>query len=241
MDRKIEAQMRHALQSLTRAPWMAMPPVVLHNMKLLGFAVEARDYAADTLAARIRLAVRSPDLPELWCRIDAAADDDEALLNPSLPWHAKVPLVLLGDLRNRCLGLVPALAGSIDTGAHKQIYAALRGAEDVRRTELQSVMRRRGQSWGEVPKALVGALLAWAATRPPTELVNRVLLALLYGWCTGHRFGRPAGRCVLGCGLADADRQAHYLACPLMRTFAVQALPHLTTADKPGAHSALMR
>lgn len=241
LDRKIEAQMRHALQSLTKAPWMAMPPVVLQSMKLLGSAVEARDDAADNLAARIRLAVRSPDLPELWRRIDAAADNDKALLDPALPWHAMVPLVHLRELRNRCLGLVPTLAGTIDTAAHRQVYAAFRGAEDLRRTELQSVMRRRGQRWDEVPEALVGALFAWAATRPPSELVNSVLLTLLYGWCTEHHFGRPAGECVLGCGLAGADRQAHYLACPLLRTFAVQALTELTTADEQGAHSAILR
>lgn len=102
-------------------------------------------------------------------------------------------------------------------------------------------MRRRGQRWDYVPEAIVGAVFAWAGTRPSTELVSSVLLTTLYGWCTEHRFGRPPGPCALGCGLAGADRQVHYVACPLLRTFVVQGLPLLTTADEPIAHSVLLR
>lgn len=45
--------MRHALQCLTKAPWMAVPPQVLHDLKMLGFAVEARDYKAERILRRV--------------------------------------------------------------------------------------------------------------------------------------------------------------------------------------------
>lgn len=56
LDGLIVRRMRQAVEGLTRAPWMALPPVVLQRAKGWGLDVEVRDHHADDLAAGVCLA-----------------------------------------------------------------------------------------------------------------------------------------------------------------------------------------
>lgn len=108
--------------------------------------------------------------------------------------------------------------------------------------QLQVVLIRRARRWNHaVPEAVVGAWLSWARLSPPLELLVSAAYAAMYAWCTASRFGLRPVPCRYGCGEEAGDRQTHYLACPVARTFALRYLPLLTTADEPHAHDCILR
>lgn len=92
----------------------------------------------------------------------------------------------------------------------------MEGAVEERWSKLTPILTKRLQRWSTEPGELLKGWRHFAESRPPAELACSVLRTACYAWCTTARFARPVDACAF-CGTADADRQTHYVRCPVFR------------------------
>lgn len=196
---------RRATQRMCQAPWMAFPSQVLLHGDLLG-GVALRDPVRMGRAARWHVIRTSAVLHAAWDDIDRAAESDEAALaavargDYRRQWHRGNSIIVMLRVERRRLEAFDRMT-PITSDATADIYRVLGDGEDVRRRELDAVLRRRMSRWD----ALLRALFVFVTIKPPLELLCSVLRTALYGWCTSARFRSGRNRCLSGCGAAEVD------------------------------------
>lgn len=84
---------------------------------------------------------------------------------------------------------------------------------------MTTFLLQRARRWSEYNEDIVQAYYTFSAHRPPPDLLSSsVLRTMLFGWCTSTRFHHPPAPCWF-CQAPGHDRQVHYMACPITRTW----------------------
>lgn len=127
------------------------------------------------------------------------------------------------------------IRGSTDI-AHKAVYNIVRGDLGLRRHVMTTFLLQRAQRWSEDNDDMFQAYYSLVAHRPPPDLLSSVLRTLLFGWCTSTRFHHPPAACWF-CEALAHDRQAHYLACPVTRTWYEERYAWWTQPEDAAMHA----
>lgn len=119
---------------------------------------------------------------------------------------------------------------------HKTVYGLAWGDVGERR---HSMILQRARRWTEYVEDLVQAYYEFSAHNPPPDLLSSVLRTLLFGWCTSTRFHHPLAQCWF-CQVHGQDRQAHYLACPVVRTWYEERLGWWMQPEDEAMHASML-
>lgn len=205
---------RVAAQKVCAAPWMAFPPILLHNAVLLALLASVPDIDADCTAARWAVVGRSAALRDTWRCFEVARHSDEAAVAVlaasahARPWHAHSSMMCIFFAEALARGAAAAAAGPPEEATQRQWAGALRRAPDMRRSFADAA-----RDW--TPSILthfLHSLASFANASPPPARVDRKHTAHVRMYLQG---GGVALRIVPQMRAADA--QQHYLMCTRAR------------------------
>lgn len=189
-----------------------------------------------SISARMSCIARSAIVNNIWRDFEAFQRCDEASLNPRRGWHGESLVLTLrafwdGNEAMRIRGILRT-----SDMAHKTVYNLARGDVGERRHSMTLFLLQRARRWTEYDDDLVQAYFEFSAHKPPPDLLSSVLRTLLFGWCTSTRFHHPLASCWF-CQAHGQDRQAHYLACPMVRTWYEERLGCWTQPEDEAMHA----
>jgi len=170
------------------------------------------------LAASIHTARTTKTLHGVLKDIAARAETEDATLDTRRWWHEHTIVHNMQKALQYTSATERSLRDVLVAGTSRETYIALRGSEECRREVLNKALVSRAQRWSEMPEQLVLSIQKYGETKPPPGLLTSALRTLCYAWCTTSRFNNTLLECRF-CDGPEQDKQQHYLACPVFRTW----------------------
>jgi hypothetical protein len=212
---------RKAEQRLTAAPWMALPPDLLHGLRSVGLPVDLPDLSLLATAAKLRVVATSATFWSGIAAFEVASSSDEVILHPPLTaWYGESIMFTLKktwDIHHQ-MDPVKTILLSGDRGAFQRKFYKYLAGQSISEAALL-IITRRVRYWhvdDEACRVDAAVICTVLRSRLPAGLKLSVLRTVCNAWNTTSRFHQPVAACQFGCPAPADDRLAHYLCCPAL-------------------------
>ena len=210
---------RHAQQIITNGPWFSFSPKLMQNLSTIGFKVECRSIARDSIASRVRNALVT--IGDFWKRYQSftasRTNDGLVLYDISHPWLA---LTCIWHLRDAVLTAekngITVLGDShtiIKQSKNCTTLAALESPFDPNRFIAHRLTRYLGSNVLSDHISYLIRCYKTSAKHFKTSIHTSHVRVILNQWCTSRRFGTTPKGCPFLCGHVT-DEIEHCVICP---------------------------